>query len=297
MGSAQRHRLPALARVLAVVVLIAVLLSPASAVAALPAAAKATGVSTLAGSQPAKHWVRVDQYAEVSAFANQGLATVSTTVIYRGDYSIPLRLRFQGWTHIGDPDAAGGYIFDAYQGPSTAKMYEVTTPAGKHYDYVHSLVSGEMPNNSFATVSPDSKWLVSGEWGQMMTRLLVFPTPLLNTRQKAGGDLKLRTTINLTSTVSNLQGCDFIDPLHLLCSSDDPTDKQLLQVDLPRRVDGKSMTATVSSLLPLPMESPCAGTFEVEGIDYSTTTGDLRVEVVPPSPCDVTTTVYRFRYQ
>jgi hypothetical protein len=242
----------------------------------------------------------VDQYAELSAFANQGLASVSTTVIYRGDYSIPLRLRFQGWTHIGDPDAAGGYIFDAYQGPSTAKMYEVTTPAGKHYDYVHTLDSNlgdEMLNNSFATVSPDGNWLVSGEWGEM-SRLLVFPTPVLNpATPKTGGVLALATVITLGSAVTNVQGCDFLTDQQLLCSSDDPTSKQLLEVDLQRKLPDTSQPATVSSVLQLPLESACTGTFEVEGIDYARSTGDLRVEVVPPFPCDATTTVYRFRYQ
>ncbi|MDQ0597634.1 hypothetical protein QF037_001979 [Streptomyces canus] len=64
----------------------------------------------------------------------QGLASrADGTLLYRGLAAIPLDLRLKGWNHVGDPDIARGYSFDAYQGPDTAtsKMFAVTTPAGK----------------------------------------------------------------------------------------------------------------------------------------------------------------------
>ncbi|MDQ1049957.1 hypothetical protein QFZ76_008193 [Streptomyces sp. V4I2] len=72
----------------------------------------------------------------------QGLATrANGSLLYRGLVSIPLDLRIKGWNHVGDPDIARGYVFDAYQGPDTAtsKMFAVTTPAGERYEYVHRL--------------------------------------------------------------------------------------------------------------------------------------------------------------
>src|ERR1700730_12529129 len=101
-------------------------------------------------------WALVDRAHKVKVWANQGLTTVvaadgTTSVLYRGDWSIPDRLKSQGWVHIGDPDSAGGYIFDPYQADpgSTSKMYDVTTPTGEYFDYVHPLESDELFNNSY----------------------------------------------------------------------------------------------------------------------------------------------------
>jgi hypothetical protein len=51
----------------------------------------------------------------------------------------------QGWTPIGVPDSAGGYIIDAYQGASTGttKMYRVTAPSGASYEYCRPGASYE----------------------------------------------------------------------------------------------------------------------------------------------------------
>jgi hypothetical protein len=253
-------------------------------------------------------WQYVDRDRKVKAFANQGLTTVaaadgSTSIVYRGDFSIPRRVKAQGWIHIGDPDSSQGYLFDAYQGApgATSKMYEVTTPSGQNFDYDHALEGDEQFNNSFATVSPDGQWLVSGEWG-VLSRLLVFPTPILNTATpKEGGPLPLVGMIALDHPVRNVQGATFVDATRLLCSTNDPdadlwpTPRQLLQVDLAGALTGVATTAQVTSLGELPTESLCPGVFEVEGIDYDPTSGDLRVDIVPPSLCSVLTTIYRFR--
>jgi hypothetical protein len=253
-------------------------------------------------------WQYVDRDYQLHAFANQGLTTVvsadgSTSLLYRGDYSIPDRVKNQGWVHIGDPDSSQGYVFDAYQGDTgaTTKMYEVTTPAGDQFDYVHQLEAGEMFNNSYVAVSPDGQWMVSGEW-DVMTRLLIFPTPVLNpATPPTGGALPLSGTIALDHPVRNVQGATFVSATRLLCSTNDegtdlwPTPRQLLEVNLVAPLVGAATSAQVTSLGELPTESICPGTFEVEGIDYDATAGDLRVDIVPPAPCSVLTTIYRFR--
>jgi hypothetical protein len=253
-------------------------------------------------------WRYVDRDRKLKAFANQGLTTVmasdgSRSLVYRGDFSIPRPVKAKGWVHIGDPDSSQGYVFDAYQGEpgATSKMYEVTTPAGQKFDYDHVLEGDELYNNSYAAVSPDGQWLVSGEWG-VLSRLLIFPTPILNpATPKEGGALPLAGLIALDRPVRNVQGATFVDATRLLCSSNDPntdlwpTPRQLLQIDLGGPLTGAATTGQVTSLGELPTESLCPGVFEVEGIDYDATSGDLRVDIVPPSVCSVLTTIYRFR--
>ncbi|MFG2312623.1 hypothetical protein ACGFS9_28715 [Streptomyces sp. NPDC048566] len=234
----------------------------------------------------------------------QGLASrADGSLLHRGLLSIPLDLRVQGWNHVGDPDIARGHVFDAYQGPdsATSKMFAVTTPTGKRYTYVHRLDPGEKLNNSFATVSPDAQWLVSGEWGDQ-NRLQVFPAPLLNpSTPSTGGDLPQAGQITLDRPVRNIQGCDFTTATRLLCASDDgsralfPENRPLLQVDLDRAVDGRPVAGHVTSLFALPQRSLCEGTFEAEGVDYDAASGTLRAEVVQPGVCAVATSVYAYR--
>ncbi|MEV5976194.1 hypothetical protein [Streptomyces sp. NPDC052114] len=239
-----------------------------------------------------------------SLTGSQGLASrADGSLLYRGLGSIPLDLRAKGWGHIGDPDIANGHTFDAYQGGDDAKskMYAVTTPDGKRYLYEHRLDAGEKLNNSFAAVSPDARWLVSGEWGDQ-NRLQVFPAPLLNpSTPPTGGDLPQAGQISLDKPVRDIQGCDFVSDTRLVCASNDaskelfPEDRPVLQVDLERPLDGQPVTGRVSSLFAAPQRSICSGTFETEGVDYDAARRTLRVEVVPPSPCLVTTTVYAYK--
>jgi hypothetical protein len=131
---------------------------------------------------------------------------------------------------------------------------------------------------------------------------LLFPAPILNSATpQAGGPLPLAAMITLDRPVRNVQGATFVGDTTLLCSTDDsdtdlwPTPRQLLQVELAGPLTGSAMTAQVTSYGELPTESLCPGTFEVEGIDYDRIHGDLRVDIVPPLPCGVVTTIYRFR--
>ncbi|WNM31516.1 hypothetical protein RKE30_14410 [Streptomyces sp. Li-HN-5-11] len=254
----------------------------------------------------APQWTQTGTAYHDSLTGGEGVASrADGSLLYRGLASVPLDLRVKGWNHVGDPDIAGGYVFDAYQGADTAtsKMFEVTTPSGKRYDYVHPLDAGEKLNNSFAAVSPDAQWLVSGEWGDQ-NRLQVFPAPLLNPSTPAtGGTLAQAGQITLDKAVADIQGCDFVSDTRLLCASDDasgthfPEVRPLLQVDLPHRLNGQPVSGTVTSLFALPEQSVCSGTFETEGIDYDAARGTLRVEVVQPGVCEVSTTVYSYRLQ
>lgn len=264
------------------------------------------GLSTSAAAAGAPVWTETGTSYVDTLSSGQGLASrADGSLLHRGLVTVPLVLRIKGWNHVGDPDIAQGHVFDAYQGPdaATSKMFAVTTPAGKRYAYVHQLDPGEKLNNSFATVSPDGQWLVSGEWGDQ-NRLQVFPAPLLNpSTPRTGGALPQAGQISLDRPVRDIQGCDFASATRLLCASDDgsrtlfPEDRPLLQVDLDHAVDGRPVTGHVTSLFALPQRGLCDGTYEAEGVDYDTASGTLRTEVVQPGVCAVATSVYSYRLE
>ncbi len=253
-------------------------------------------------------WTEVGSYDENTLFAGEGVATVfeprqSSYELYRGIFSVPSNLAAHGWTHIGDPDSLRGYIFDAYQGPSSgsSKMFLVTTPSGGSFEYIHTLVPGELYNNSFATISPDSQWMVAGEW-ETMSHLQIYPTPVLNHQTPPdGGPLPLAGYIELDHDVNDIQGCDFVTPVRLICASDDdsrtlfPNEKPLLEIDLPSSLHGTSVTAHVVDLGSIPQASTCSGTFEAEGVDFDPSTGILRVEIIEPGACILTTVIYEYK--
>ena len=269
-----------------------------------------TAAATAAGSaDDITGWTETGSYLESTLTAGEGLATVDPPggtpyIVYRGALSIPLGLDIAGWTHIGDPDSADGYIFDAYQNSSSSsneKMFLVTTPSGASYQYVHTLVSGELYNNSFDAVSPDTQWMISGEWGTM-DHLQIYPTPLLNAATSpTGGTLNLSGYIELDHQVNDIQGCDFITSTKLICASDDssetlfPNDKPLLEVDLSAALNGSDVTGHVVDLGSIPQSSDCSGTYEAEGVDYDPNTGILRVEIIQPSICEIVTSVYEYQ--
>jgi hypothetical protein len=225
---------------------------------------------------------------------SQGLATVtrggSTTYRYTGIGTIPIDLSTRGWNHVGDPGAAGGWYVEPYQRDDRGgKLFRVQSPDGKWANYTHALESWEANNNSFAAVSPDLSWMVSGEWGTM-DRLLVMPMPGVGATDPAK-NLPYASAIRLNHQVRDIQGCDFVTATQLLCSSDDPagtlfgTTKPLLQVDLSGPVGSGDVTGQVTSLGQLPLRSACSGEFEVEGIDYYEPDGTLRVVVMSPGAC------------
>ena len=300
------RRFPVPLAVCAAVGLAVVPLGAAQAQAATAPSAAPT--APLAGSGIAG-WTETDSYLEGTLGAGEGVGTVdppggSPYVLYRGLGSIPVGMAAAGWTHVGDPDSVAGYIVDAYQNSSASsdeKMFLVTTPSGTTYQYTHTLISGELYNNSFDAISPDQQWMIAGEWGTM-SHLQIYPTPLLNpTTSQVGGTLALSGFVQLDHQVDDVQGCDFVTATKLICASDDSSetlfsnDKPLLEVDLSAPLSNGDVTGHVVDLGSIPQESICSGTFEAEGVDYDPDTGTLRVEVIQPSVCEVVTTVYSYK--
>ncbi|MFJ5220776.1 hypothetical protein ACIP98_39670 [Streptomyces sp. NPDC088354] len=247
---------------------------------------------------PAGSWKQIGKSAVNSLTGGEGIATAADgSVIKRGLGSIPLAVRREGFNHIGDLDIAENYTFDSYQGPkeNSPKMFLVTDGAGKRLEYRHSLDPGELFNNSFDTVSPDGQWMVSGEFG-IQRRLQVFPTPVLNKSTLSdGGPLKQAGPINLDVDVQNIQGCDFFSSQRLVCTSDN-ADKDVLQVDLLRPIDGKPTTGKVTKLFSIPQISKCSGTFEAEAVDYDTESKTLRTGIISPGLCKAVTNIFSFRW-
>ena len=283
------------------------ILAAATAAGLLAALGPASGAHAATGISG---WTQTGHYLKSSLTAGQGLTTVdppgaASYQLYRGDASIPLSVLIEGWNHVGDPDSANGYVFDAYQSGAsapTSKMFRVTTPSGSTYEYTHTLLPGELYNNSFAAVSPDTQWMIAGEWGTM-SHLQIYPTPILNPQTSpTGGSLALSGYVQLDHQVADVQGCDFVTATKLICSSDDssqtlfPDAKPLLEVDLAQALTGGDVTGHVTDLGPIPQgDSICSGSFEAEGLDYDPATGILRVEVVQPGICIVATTVYEYQ--
>jgi hypothetical protein len=235
----------------------------------------------------------------------QGLATVTrgatTQYRYTGTTTIPLDLLLKGWNHVGDPGAAQGWYVEPYQRDDRGgKLFRVQSPSGTWSNYTHALESSEANNNSWSAVSPDTRWMVNGEWGTM-DRLLVFPMPGVAATDPSK-NLPLASSVRLDHQVRDVQGCDFVTATQLLCSSDDPagtlfgTTKPLLQVDLSAPVGSGDVNGHVTSLGQLPLQSGCSGEFEVEGIDYFENDGTLRVVILSPGACiAIDSKTYRFR--
>ncbi|WP_445281299.1 hypothetical protein [Streptomyces sp. DSM 118148] len=263
---------------------------------AAPAPAHAADTWTETGSD------RADPLTE-----SQGLTSVEVPANspnrYTGIGTIPIGVSSRGWNHVGDPDASyDGHYIEPYQRDSgDSKMFRVQAPGGGWSEYVHTLSPGEALNNSWAAVSPDGQWMLSGEWGTM-NRLLVFPTPGVNPATSPSANLPQVSAVALDHAVRDVQGCDFSGPTTLLCSSDDPDGslfgitKPLLRIDLSAAPNGTAdVTGHVTALRQLPLRSSCSGAFEAEGIDYDRRTGILRVIVVSPGFCVLTDSkTYKF---
>lgn len=257
-------------------------------------------------------WVLAGSSWRIRNGADQGLATVvessgRSSLVYRGGSSVPKDLQSAGWSHIGDPDSASGYIFDCFQGPSNAKLFTATDLSGHRSNFVHSLDLALQPaeqlNNSYVAVAPGGQWMLSGEW-LIMQRLLVYPTPMLNPSAATPGELPLAAVVKLDRPVCNVQGAVFIDERTIVCSTNDlspaqsgwPVPQQLLQIELDAPLDGSTRQGTVTCLGRLPGGPPGVGESEVEGCDYDHQTGDLRVVVAPRNPLgELFVVTYRYR--
>ncbi|MER5796096.1 hypothetical protein [Streptomyces sp. NPDC001980] len=273
---------------------------------ALVALATTLVLATAAPASAADTWTETGSDHADALSESQGLTSVEVPANspnrYTGAGTIPLGVYSRGWNHVGDPDESyDGYYVEPYQADSsTYKMYRVQAPDGTWSEYVHTLVSGEALNNSWSAITPDSQYMLSGEYGTM-TRFLVFPTPGANKSTSPSANLPLASVVNLDHAVRDVQGCDFSSATTLLCSSDDPDGslfgytKPLLQIDLSAQPGSANVTGHVTALRQLPLRSSCSGTFEAEGIDYDRRTGILRVIVMSPGFCVLTDSVtYKF---
>lgn len=277
-----------------------------TALTCLVALASAAVLSTATPAQAADTWTEVGSDRADPLTESQGLTSVEVPANsanrYTGIGTIPASVSSRGWNHVGDPDASyNGYYIEPYQADSgSAKMFRVQAPNGTWSEYVHALGSGEALNNSFVAITPGGQWMVSGEWGTM-TRLLVHPTPGVNSGTSPSANLPWTSSIRLDHAVRDIQGCDFLSATTLLCASDDPAGtlfgmtKPLLQIDLSAEPGSSDVTGHVTALRQLPLRSSCSGEFETEGIDYDRRTGTLRVIVISPGFCVLTDSkTYRF---
>ncbi|WP_406418783.1 hypothetical protein [Streptomyces sp. NBC_01614] len=277
-----------------------------TALTCLVALASAAVLSTATPAQAADTWTEVGSDRADPLTESQGLTSVEVPANsanrYTGIGTIPASVSSRGWNHVGDPDASyNGYYIEPYQADSgSAKMFRVQAPNGTWSEYVHALGSGEALNNSFVAITPGGQWMVSGEWGTM-TRLLVHPTPGVNSGTSPSANLPWTSSIRLDHAVRDIQGCDFLSATALLCASDDPAGtlfgmtKPLLQIDLSAEPGSSDVTGHVTALRQLPLRSSCSGEFETEGIDYDRRSGTLRVIVISPGFCVLTDSkTYRF---
>ncbi len=196
-----------------------------------------------------------------------------------------------GLHHVGDEDIDRfGDVYDAYENDQpnpTSKLFTITAPGGRVSEYPHPLARGEEYNNSFVTVSPDDRWLVSGEWNTER-RLLLLSNPK---GRPSGTSIPLAGTIALRPSLYHVQGCDFFDALTLICSTDNAV-HAVVKVSLSRPLHRGTNTATDRQLLIPRKVSKCPGTgFESEGVDYNTHTGRLTLGINEPGKCVGTTDI------
>ncbi|HET9104909.1 MAG TPA: hypothetical protein VFN55_16275 [Solirubrobacteraceae bacterium] len=228
--------------------------------------------------------------------AGEGVASYpGGRILYRGLAQVPPAVARLGFNHVGDEDIdPSGAVYDAYENDHpnpTSKLFTITAPSGRVSVYPHPLAHGEEFNNSFVTVSPDQRWIVSGEW-DTERRLLLLPNPK---GRPSGSSLPLAGTITLRPALYHVQGCDFFSARTLICSTDDAV-HSLVQVRLTAPLHRGTNHAVARRLL-IPREvSRCPGRgFESEGVDYNGRTGRLTLTMNEPGACIGTTDVNVYR--
>jgi hypothetical protein len=276
-----------LARTVVMIALWAVIGTVAPSVAG--ASAPAPRVN--AGHAPAR-WTLQTFFTKPITVAGEGVASyASGRLLFRGLGEVPTLVSQLGFNHVGDEDIDGsGDVYDAYEDDHpnpTEKLFTITAPNGRVSDYPHPLAQGEEYNNSFVTVSPDDRWLVSGEWNTER-RLLLLSNPK---GRPSGSSIPLAGTIALRPSLYHVQGCDFFDAVTLICSTDDAV-HEVVKVSLSAPLHRGANSATDRRLL-IPREvSKCPGTqFESEGVDYNPRTGRLTLTMNEPGACVGTTDV------
>jgi len=231
-------------------------------------------------------------FTEPITVAGEGVASyLSGRVLFRGFAQVPASVSQLGFNHVGDEDIdRSDHIYDAYEDDHpdpVAKLFTITAPNGRVSDYPHPLARGEEYNNSFVTVSPNDRWLVSGEWDTEQ-RLLLLSNPK---GRPSGSSIPLAGTIVLRPSLYHVQGCDFFDAVTLICSTDNAV-HAVVKVRLSAPLHRGTNHATDRRLLIPRQVSKCPGTgFESEGVDYNARTGQLTLGINEPGVCVGTTDV------
>ncbi len=281
----RRPDLPA--RTLALIAVSAVLgtVAPSVAGAATPAPQATAGGASAS-------WKLHTFFTEPLTVAGEGVASYpGGRLLFRGLGQVPMTVSQLGFNHVGDEDIdSSGDIYDAYEDDHpnpTTKLFTITAPDGTVSDYPHRLARGEEYNNSFVTVSPDDRWLVSGEWNTER-RLLLLANPK---GRPSGSPIALAGTIALRSSLYHVQGCDFFDAVTLICSTDDAI-HEVVEVSLSAPLHRGTNPATDRRLLTPREVSRCPGTkFESEGVDYNARTRQLTLAINEPGACVGTTDI------
>jgi hypothetical protein len=244
-----------------------------------------------AGGAPAR-WTLRTFFTEPITVAGEGVASYrSGKLLFRGLAQVPTQVSQLGFNHVGDEDIdRSGRVYDAYEDDHpnpTAKLFTITAPNGRVSEYRHPLAASEQFNNSFVTVSPDDRWLISGEWNTER-RLLLLSNPK---GRPSGSSIALAGTIALRPSLYHVQGCDFFDAVTLICSTDNAV-HAVVKVSLLAPLHRGTNIATDRRLLIPRQVSKCAGTsFESEGVDYNSRTGRLTLAINEPGACVGTTDV------
>lgn len=259
--------------------------TPGVATASLPRPPARQGAARAAAT-----WTLQTFFTEPITVAGEGVASYPRgRLLFRGFAQVPAPVSQLGFNHVGDEDIdRSGHIYDAYEDDHpdpVAKLFTITAPNGRLSVYSHRLAPGEEFNNSFVTVSPNERWLVSGEWNTEQ-RLLLLSNPK---GRPSGSSIPLAGTIGLHPALYHVQGCDFLDAVTLICSTDNAV-HAVVKVSLSAPLHRGTNRATDRRLL-IPRElSKCPGTgFESEGVDYNPRTGRLTVGLNEPGACIGTT--------
>jgi hypothetical protein len=237
-------------------------------------------------------WTLRTFFTKPITVAGEGVASyASGRVLFRGFAQVPAAVRQLGFNHVGDEDIDwSGHIYDAYEDDHpdpVAKLFTITAPNGRASYYRHLLARGEEYNTSFVTVSPNDRWLVSGEWNTER-RLLLLSNPK---GRRSGSSIRLAGTIVLRPALYHVQGCDFFDAVTLICSTDNAV-HAVVKVSLSAPVHRGTNRATDRRLFVPREASKCPGTgFESEGVDYNARTGRLTLGINEPGACVGTTDI------
>lgn len=180
------------------------------------------------------------------------------------------------YDHIGDPDAYGYYAYIPLQrndGGRTQGFQIRNGLTGAVSVAEWSLPYGYQINNSWVAISPDGKWMLNGGWGNQ-TYFTGF------TRPTGGGPITLKFRVTLDTTLRNVQGCDFVTNMRLVCADDKEGagNKSIWAVDLNHYLDGVNRTARVTRLGDAPGDQtdPACREGETEGVDYNAATRVMR---------------------